>query len=104
MPYVALEKLHNLYDGYRKVCRVAGRELLLLQEQGRTKLIANACPHMGAPLTNATYADDCLRCPMHGIAFNVNTGKATATSGCSASLQFFSLVYEGNTLGVDVRE
>lgn len=44
MAYVALAKLHQLYDGYRQALRVAGRELLLLQEEGRLYLIANRCP------------------------------------------------------------
>ncbi len=104
MPYIALEKLHNLYDGYRKPVRVAGHELLLLQEQGKVQLIKNACPHLGAPLTKASFINDCLHCPVHGIAFNVFSGQAVNSSACTQRLQFFSLVYEGNTLGIDVHE
>lgn len=101
MPYVAVEKLQNLQDGYRKLLRIAGQELLLLHEQGKTCLIKNACPHMGAPLITATLVNNYLRCPMHGIAFDLKTGRAVNAPGCTGSLQFLPLIYEGNTVGID---
>ena len=102
MAYVALEKLQNLQDGYRRPLRFAGQELLLLHEQGRTCLIKNACPHLGASLTQATLVDNVLRCPMHGIAFDLRTGCAVNTPSCQGMLQFLPLIYEGNTIGIDI--
>ena len=101
MPFVALEKLHQLYDGYRKPIQLAGQQLLLLQENGKTRLIKNQCPHIGAPLTHATCEGEFLRCPMHGIEFDLHTGRSRS-SVCTQTLQFFLLVYEGNTIGVDL--
>ena len=34
MAFVALEKLHQLYDGYRRVFRIGKQEWILLQEEG----------------------------------------------------------------------
>lgn len=103
MAYQALEILHQLYDGYRRVFRVAGRELLLLQEEGRTYLLTNRCPHMDAPLHKASVAGDVLRCPVHGIEFDLRSGQAlNAPGGCVGPLAFVPVVYEGNTLGVDL--
>lgn len=102
MAYMALEKLQNLQDGYRKPLRVAGQELLLLHEQGKTCLIKNACPHLGAPLTQATLADNVLRCPMHGITFDISTGRAVNSPNCQGALQFLPLIYEGNSIGIEV--
>lgn len=101
MPFVALEKLHLLYDGYRKSIPLAGKPCLLLQENGRVSLIKNACPHAGAPLTHATYNDGYLRCPMHGIEFELSTGRSRSL-GCVDGLQFIPLVYEGNQIGIEV--
>lgn len=100
MPFVALEKLHLLYDGYRKPVMIAGKPFLLLQEEGRVHLIKNACPHASAPLTHATYNDGCLRCPMHGIAFELGSGRSRSPA-CADGLQFIPLVYEGNQIGID---
>ena len=103
MAYLALEKLHELYDGYRRPLRIAGKELLLLQEEGRTYLIANRCPHMDAPLHKASIRNHILRCPSHGIEFDLRTGVTVGeAAGCAGRLEFFPLVYEGNTLGIDV--
>jgi nitrite reductase/ring-hydroxylating ferredoxin subunit len=103
MPYVELAKLHQLHDGYRRLVRVAGRDWLLLHEQGKSYLINNACPHQGAPLTKATIEDGNLRCPQHGITFDLASGRATTTN-CPQQLQFLPLVYEGNSLGIYLDE
>lgn len=102
MPFVALEKLHQLYDGYRKPIKLAGQNLLLLQERGRALLIKNQCPHAGAPMTYATSTDNCLRCPVHGIEFDLMTGRSRSPV-CAQALQFIPLIYEGSNIGVDIR-
>lgn len=103
MSYQALETLHRLHDGYRQALRLGGRELLLLQEEGRVYLLANRCPHMDAPLHKASVRDNRLRCPVHGIEFNLLTGRAEgAAADCVGPLEFLALVYEGNTLGVEL--
>ena len=103
MAYIALEKLHVLHDGYRRTLRVAGRELLLVQEEGQLYLFANRCPHMDAPLDKASINQRVLRCPLHGIEFDLRSGRALGSVGeCVAPLEFFPLVYDGNTVGVDV--
>lgn len=101
MAYLALEKLQNLQDGYRKPLRVGRQELLLLHEQGKTWLINNACPHKGASLTYAALVANKLHCPMHGMAFDLNSGRPVNSTSCQGSLQFVPLVYEGNTIGID---
>lgn len=101
MSFVALEKLHLLYDGYRKAISIRGKQFLLLQEGGRVSLIKNACPHASAPLTYATYDSGCLRCPVHGIEFELSSGRSRSAA-CSDSLQFIPLIYDGNQIGVDL--
>jgi 3-phenylpropionate/trans-cinnamate dioxygenase ferredoxin subunit len=102
MPFVALEKIHQLHDGYRKPVKLAGQDFLLLHENGKTCLIKNQCPHAGAPLTHATCSDNVLRCPMHGIEFDLTTGRSRSPV-CANALQFFQLIYEGSSIGIDLR-
>jgi nitrite reductase/ring-hydroxylating ferredoxin subunit len=96
--FFPLEKLHRLYDGYIRAFKVAGVDLLLLQSEGQAYLIANRCPHMQAPLTYASLKQNLLRCPLHGIEFDLISGRARG--GCPAPLQKFPITYEGNQLGV----
>ena len=101
MAFYPLEKLHHLHDGYLRAFKVAGRQLLLLQEQGQAYVIANRCPHMDAPLTHATVSNGVLRCPLHGIEFELQTGAARGgAAACVSPLEKFAVIYEGNQLGV----
>ena len=102
MAFVALEKLHQLYDGYRRVFRVAGREWILLQEEGRIYCIANQCPHLQAPLAQASIANNLLRCPAHGIEFDLRSGMPVNPFSCRHALAYLSLIYEGNQIGFDL--
>lgn len=99
--YHSLEKLHQLYDGYKKAFKLRGVELLLIQEDGRVYLLENRCPHMDAPLTFATMQGGYIRCPMHGISFDIKTGAASPqTPSAVGAIKIFTPVYEGNTVGV----
>jgi nitrite reductase/ring-hydroxylating ferredoxin subunit len=98
--FYPLERLINIYDGYQRGFTINGRSLLLVQENGRCYLLDNHCPHQQAPLTHATLHNGSLRCPVHGMQFDLLTGKSA--DGCSQSLQFVSIIYEGNQLGVDL--
>ena len=102
MAFFALEKLHKLYDGYRQRVRLTGGEWLLLQENGKLYCIANQCPHMSAPLQQASVNSFSLRCPMHGLEFDLRTGQSLNPANCTASLRFLPLIYEGNQVGIDL--
>jgi nitrite reductase/ring-hydroxylating ferredoxin subunit len=103
MAFYPLEKLSQLYEGYQKPFRVAGYNLLLIQHDGRNYLIENRCPHMDASLTNAVQEQGALRCRVHGIAFQLQDGRACGPlANAMAPLKFYPLAYEGNVLGVDL--
>jgi 3-phenylpropionate/trans-cinnamate dioxygenase ferredoxin subunit len=98
--FYPLERLMNLYDGYQRGFTVEGHSLLLVQDNGRCYLLRNHCPHQQAPLTNATMNNGNLRCSVHGMEFDLLTGKSK--DGCSQALQFIPVIYEGSQLGVEV--
>ncbi len=104
MAFYPLEKLALLYDGYQKVFKVAGHDLLLVQQDGIPYLIENRCPHMDAPLTHAAQVPGGLiRCRAHGIEFDLKSGKACGPlANTLDGLKKYSLVYEGNQIGVDL--
>ncbi|WP_043307358.1 Rieske 2Fe-2S domain-containing protein [Pseudomonas sp. ML96] len=98
--FVALERLINLQDGYRRTFQVAGRDLLLLVVEQQPLLLENRCPHQGAPLHNATLDGHVLRCARHGIAFDLHSGRPL-NAQCAA-LSRFSLAYDGDRVGIDI--
>lgn len=97
--FYPLEKLHLLQEGYQRVFRVANQEILLLHNEGRTYLVGNRCPHMDAPLTRASVQQGVIRCPMHGLEFDLRSGQPRHPA-CQTPLKTYMPAYEGNVLGV----
>ena len=104
MAYQQLEHLHRLYDGYMQAFKVQGLDLLLIQDAGKTYLIENRCPHMDVSLDSGTIVPGGqIRCRAHGIEFSLDTGKASgALADTLDCLQRYKLVYQGNTVGIDL--
>ena len=104
MAFYPLEKLHFLHEGYRRCFQLQGKHLLLIEESGHRFLIDNHCPHAGYPLHEATLEGDTLRCPLHGIAFNLFTGQASNVNQHAAEycLNFYHLEYREDVLGVEL--
>lgn len=103
MAYIALEKLINLHDGYCAPFQVAGRSLLLVQDQGRPYLLVNKCPHMDAKMDRAIVRDGGIRCPVHGIQFNLASGVAVGPlANCLKQLEKVPHTFEGGSIGVDI--
>ena len=102
MAFVALAKLHQLYDGYRSLVRLAGREWILVQEEGRLYCIANQCPHLQAPLAHASIANNILRCPAHGIEFDLRSGMPVNPLSCRHALTYLPIIYDANQVGIEL--
>jgi len=104
LAFYPLEKLHNLIEGYRQPFQVGGSKLLLIVHNGRRVLIDNACPHAGHPLQSATFEGESIRCPLHGICFNLQSGQAENVDNFPASqcLRFYPLAYRDNVIGVEL--
>ena len=63
-------------DGQPKRVKLLGEDLVAFRDSdGRAGLVANACPHRGAPLMFGRNEECGLRCVYHGWKFDV-TGKA----------------------------
>lgn len=102
MAYVALEKLVNLHDGYRRVFRIGGISLLLIQENGQRYLCRDFCPHKGFPLHTGTLTGSRLRCAYHGMEFDLASNGGCIQHPRQPGVQMYALVYNGNELGVEL--
>lgn len=98
--FVALERLINLEEGYRRTFQVNGQQLLLLVLDNRPLLIVDRCPHQGVALSLGSVQGSVLRCARHGFAFSLPDGQALQP-GCN-SLTLIALAYEGDRIGIDV--
>lgn len=93
-------RLLDVYEGLVMPVTVAGHQLLYIHQHGEDILVQRHCPHGGRALDNATLDGRQLRCPGHGLTFDLKTGL------CVEQPQFklarFSVVYDGQWLAVDI--
>jgi nitrite reductase/ring-hydroxylating ferredoxin subunit len=101
--FIALDKLINLHDGYRREFSVDYQRLLLLQHRGQHYLLEARCPHLEHPLIEAWLEEGELVCPKHGYRFSLVTGRlvAAAGKGSCRPLRVWPVAYEGSEVGVD---
>lgn len=98
MRFVALEKLINLRDGYRRRIKIDQLDVLVIQEQGRLAIIQSQCPHRHSPLTDADIEGHRIFCPVHGYGFDLATGQSSEAN--CAALKVWPAIYEGNEVGI----
>lgn len=101
MRYYALEKLIDLFDGYRKTFKIDEHNLLLLQEDGKRYLIESRCPHREHLLADADISGATITCPHHGYCFDLRDGHTLRiTEEPCRNLRIYDLVDEGREVGV----
>ncbi|NUX53073.1 Rieske (2Fe-2S) protein [Paraburkholderia youngii] len=75
----------ELAPGHRKLAFIDGRSIVLFNIAGTLHAIDNTCPHNGAALSSGQLEGCMLRCPAHGLRFDVRTGCMAGTGGLSVT-------------------
>ncbi|SFC00155.1 3-phenylpropionate/trans-cinnamate dioxygenase ferredoxin subunit [Polaromonas sp. OV174] len=60
--------------GSRSIVREAGLCLALFHVDGKLYAIDDSCPHAGGSLVMGLLEDMQVRCPAHGLKFDIRTG------------------------------
>ena len=71
----------ELAPGQRKLAFIDGRSIVLFNIEGELYAIENSCPHNGASLASGQLDGRLLRCPAHGLCFDVATGRMPGKTG-----------------------
>jgi 3-phenylpropionate/trans-cinnamate dioxygenase ferredoxin subunit len=82
---IVLGAAGELAPGQRKLAFVGGRSIVLFNLDGALHAIDNACPHNGAALASGQLEGCLLRCPAHGLRFDVRTGRMPGPGGLSVT-------------------
>ncbi|HTR10206.1 MAG TPA: Rieske 2Fe-2S domain-containing protein [Paraburkholderia sp.] len=80
---VAVAMVDEIAPGERKLAFVDGRSIVLFNVAGTIHAIDNSCPHNGASLANGQLEGCVLRCPAHGLRFDLRTGCMPGAGGLS---------------------
>ncbi|WP_129563155.1 Rieske (2Fe-2S) protein [Paraburkholderia dokdonensis] len=68
---IPVASVDELTPGRRKLAFVDGRSVVLFNIEGNVIAIENSCPHNGASLANGQLDGHVLRCPAHGMRFDL---------------------------------
>lgn len=100
MRFIKLERLINLQEGYQRCFNVEGLSLLLIHTQNRNHLFLNQCPHQKKPLGNQCLQENRLRCPWHGLQYDLVSGNCLTKEYHHLKLVKYQLAYEENFIGI----
>ncbi|CAB3769077.1 Rieske (2Fe-2S) protein [Paraburkholderia humisilvae] len=78
---IAAGTTDELAPGQRKLVFADGRSIVLFNVDGMIRAIDNDCPHNGASLANGQLDGTYLRCPAHGLRFDLRTGRTPGKNG-----------------------
>jgi 3-phenylpropionate/trans-cinnamate dioxygenase ferredoxin component len=77
--------------GARKLAFVEGRQILIFNIADRLVAVENSCPHAGASLFGGKLEGSVLRCPSHGLKFELDDRRPDSNGG----LRRFKVEREG---------
>ncbi|HEX8581477.1 MAG TPA: non-heme iron oxygenase ferredoxin subunit [Acidimicrobiales bacterium] len=81
--FVPVAALDDVPD-HGMVAATAGRHQLLLCRLGDDVFaVAATCTHLGAPLLEGRLEGGLVRCPWHGVRFDVRTGARVTVPSCA---------------------
>jgi nitrite reductase/ring-hydroxylating ferredoxin subunit len=75
MPLIDAAQISEVPPGSMKYVEVQGREILLVNIEGKIYATDNRCGHMNGPLSKGTLQGNVVECPLHHARFDVTTGK-----------------------------
>ncbi len=73
--WTAIGQLTDLPDGQGQYVEHAGRSLAVFRCGDKVAVLADVCPHAGAPLSGGAIEGDCVICPRHAWTFSLDTGR-----------------------------
>ena len=103
MRFHALLPITKLFDGFQQAFDITGHRVLLIQEAGVVYAIEDKCGHFGVPLEKGTVCAGAIRCGVHGVEFDLATGRVRCdTVGQCNPVRCYTVVRRAGMLGVAV--
>lgn len=73
--FVEVAKLDEVPAGKMKHIELNGKEIMIVNLDGKFYALNDRCSHTNAPLSMGHIQDSILTCPMHGARFDITIGK-----------------------------
>lgn len=96
MSFVKVASKSEVESGSGKVVNVNGKEIAVLNDNGKFFAVDNTCKHMGGPLGEGSCKESKVTCPWHGWAYDLKTGKNTYDP--NIKLDVYEVKVQGNDI------
>jgi nitrite reductase/ring-hydroxylating ferredoxin subunit len=73
--FVEVAKLDDVPVGRMKHIEFNGKEIMIVNLDGKFYALNDRCSHTNAPLSMGHIQGNIVTCPMHGARFDITTGK-----------------------------
>lgn len=73
--FVDVAKLDEVPTGRMKHIELNGKEIMIVNLDGKIYALNDRCSHTNAPLSMGHIQNSVITCPMHGARFDITTGK-----------------------------
>ena len=78
---IRVASLAELAPGRARCVEAHGCRIALVRDGDRVRALDDACPHRGGPLSEGEVVDGAVECPVHGWAFELETGQLRGSRG-----------------------
>jgi 3-phenylpropionate/trans-cinnamate dioxygenase ferredoxin subunit len=73
--FLAVLAIGELADGSSRAVEVQGQSVLICRSGEQLHAVANRCSHQRRPLEGGRIRDRHITCPVHGVRFDLSSGK-----------------------------
>lgn len=103
MRFIPLVLENNVKNGFKKAYSVGGENILLVKNDEKIHAVENSCGHFGMPLEAGSVDKGTIRCPSHGVRFDLNSGNVLNTlyDDCHAIKVFKVSIHDG-WVGIEI--
>lgn len=101
MTFVRVAAKNDVSAGKKIGFKIGGKEILVVNLNGKYFAIGNKCTHMGCKLSESVLKGDSIECICHGSTFDIKTGKVLKGPAKSPE-PVFKVKVEGNEILVEV--
>jgi len=101
MGFVKVASTKELGFGKMLSVKAGGKEVLVVNLEGKYYAIGNVCTHMGCMLSDGVLKAENVKCPCHASVFNVKTGKVV-NGPAEKPESAFQVKVEGNQILVNI--
>ncbi len=106
--FVEVAKVEEIPVGKMKGVTAGGKEILVVNYEGKFYAIGKICTHQGGDLSKGKLEGEIVTCPRHGSKFDVTTGISVAgpkigfIRGKTGNEPAYEVKVEGNSIKVNV--